>query len=120
MEKTWDLAAGNLSDKTGEDKTGDATPPETRRFLALLQGLDDSANAEAEWRRLERQWVIAVLHQPVIAFDDVQIAAELLARHRWEDAGKGSGQSVTAYERLRELRARRGVRESLECLPTDR
>jgi hypothetical protein len=95
-------------------------PPTARRFLALLQGLDDKADAEAEWRKLEREWLGAVLRQEVIAFDDVQIAAELMARHRWEDSGSGSPHGRAAFFRLRQLRARRGVNEMLETWPTDR
>jgi hypothetical protein len=98
--------------KDFDEKSVDLTPPDGRRFLALLQGLDAADNAEIEWRRLEREWLLAVLHQDVIAFEDVQIAAELVARHRWEDAGGGSPRGRTAYRRLCELRTRRGVRET--------
>jgi hypothetical protein len=99
------------------DETANITAPNARRFLALLQGLDESDNAEAEWRRLEQEWLAAVLRQPVVSFDDAQIAAELMARHRWEDAGTRTEVGRTAYLRLHELRLRRGLRETVDCWP---
>jgi hypothetical protein len=89
-------------------------PPTARRFIALLQRLDAKEDAEAEWRKLEQQWLAMLLHQTVIAFDDVQIAAELLARHGWEDTGTGTVRGRAAFLRLQELRHRRGV-DALAC-----
>src|SRR3954465_3822963 len=89
-------------------------PPTARRFLSLLQQLDEKSDAEAEWRQLEQEWLRAVVRQPVIAFEDVQIAAELMARHRWEDAGSNTPRGRAAFERLHALRHRRGIGEDVD------
>ena len=89
-------------------------PPTTRRFVQLLQRLEGAQDAETEWRKLERQWLGEVLHRPVVAFDDAQIVAELLARHCWESAGSGTPRGRAAFVRLQELRKRRGV-DALAC-----
>jgi hypothetical protein len=89
-------------------------PPTARRFIALLQRLEAKEDAETEWRKLERQWLATVLHQKIIAFDDVQVMAELLARHGWESAGSGTLRGRTAFLRLQQLRQRRGV-DALAC-----
>jgi hypothetical protein len=101
--------------KTKDSRTDDCAvqAPQARKFLALLQGIEEADDAEAEWRRLEQEWLAAVLHQPVIAFDDVQIAAELMARHRWEDAGSGNPRGRAAFMRLRQLRKRRAVTDGI-------
>jgi alkyl sulfatase BDS1-like metallo-beta-lactamase superfamily hydrolase len=89
-------------------------PPTARRFIALLQTLEAKEDAEKEWRKLEQQWLATLLHQSVIAFDDVQVAAELLARHGWENTGTGTARGRAAFLRLQQLRHRRGV-DALAC-----
>ena len=92
----------------------ESAPPTARRFIALLQTLDAQQDAETEWRKLEQHWLATVLQQRVIAFDDVQIAAELLARHGWGKAGSTSAPGRAAFVRLQQLRQRRGV-DALAC-----
>lgn len=108
----WVLIMGQRDEET--PLGAESAPPTARRFIAMLQSLEGMDNAEAEWRKLEQQWLATVLHQRVIGFDDVQIAAELLARHGWEDAGSGSARGRKAFLRLQQLRQRRGV-DALEC-----
>src|SRR5581483_6064235 len=87
----------------------ESAPPTARRFIALLQSLDGKQDAETEWRKLEQHWLATVLQQRVVGFDDVRIAAELLARHGWENAGSGTARGRAAFLRLQQLRHRRGV-----------
>jgi hypothetical protein len=89
-------------------------PPTARRFIAMLQTLEAKQDAETEWRKLEQHWLVTVMQQKIIAFDDVQIAAELMARHGWENAGSGTPRGRTAFMRLQQLRHRRGV-DALAC-----
>src|SRR5579863_6944415 len=103
-----------MSHRDEEPLGGSRGAPTARRFIALLQTLGAKQDAEVEWRKLERQWLTDVMHQQVVAFDDAQIAAELLARHRWENAGSGSLRGRSAFLRLQQLRRRRGV-DALAC-----
>jgi hypothetical protein len=97
-----------------EELLGAGGPPTARRFIAMLQRLEAKEDAETEWRKLERHWLAGLLQQPVIAFEDVQIAAELLARHGWENTGSGTVRGRAAFLRLQQLRHRRGV-DALAC-----
>ena len=92
-------------------------PPTARRFIAMLETLESKQDAEAEWRKLEQHWLATLLQQKIIAFDDAKVAAELVARHGWENAGTGSLRGRTAFLRLQELRQRRGA-DALSCWET--
>ena len=67
--------------------------------------------ASQERRRREERWLATLMRRKVVHFKDVQIAAEIMARHRWEDATRkempGAPACLEALRHLCELRARR-------------
>jgi hypothetical protein len=96
----------------------DSTTASLGRLVPFLGHLQERRGPRSEWRKLERQWLAMLLDKPVIPFSDVQIAAELLARHHWEDVRRdeeaGSPRCVEAMQRLHEIRARRHFVASIE------
>lgn len=77
----------------------------------LERRLFDRMLAARDRRREEEGWLALLLGRKIVRFSDVQIAAELLARHRWEDATRtekpGAPSCLDALRHLCELRARR-------------
>lgn len=95
-----------------EEKRGMSRAGRAEIAASLLQQrLFDRFASAHERRRREEEWLASLLRTKVIRFSDVQIAAEFLARHRWEDATRienpGAPNCFAALQRLCMLRARR-------------
>jgi hypothetical protein len=104
-----------------DDSPGKGRKPAAAEPAAsmLEQRLFGRALATRERRHREEGWLASLMSRRVVRFSDVQIAAELLARHRWEDASRaeqaGASGCLDALRRLCALRARR---EGWSTLPS--
>jgi hypothetical protein len=104
-------ATGRVMSDRPRTTEPDGTLANIGRLVPFLEHLQERRGARPEWRKRERQWLTILLAKPVIPFSDVQLAAELLARHHWEDVRRseesGSPRCLEALKRLYEIRSRR-------------
>jgi len=95
-----------------DDSSGKGRKPSPAETASILeQRLFERVLAARERRRGEERWLATLLSRKLVRFSDVQTAAEILARHRWEDATRtekpGAPLCLEALRHLCELRARR-------------
>src|SRR3954471_21996890 len=95
-----------------DEASGTERKPSSERATSILEKrLFERVLAVRDRRRDEERWLALLMNRTVVRFSDVQIAAELLARHRWEDATRlekpGAVPCLEALRHLCELRARR-------------
>jgi hypothetical protein len=94
-----------------DEASGKDRKPSAKRASILEQRLFDRMLAARDRRSDEERWLALLMSRKVVRFSDIQIAAELLARHRWEDATRiekpGAPSCLAALRHLCELRARR-------------
>jgi hypothetical protein len=100
----------------------DEAKPNSGRSASILEKrLFERLLAARERRDREERWLAIVVSRKIVRFSDLQIAAEMLARHRWEDATRveqpGAPGCLEALRHLCQLRARR---EGWSTLPSPR